>query len=64
MKRLAALSIIVLLAVAGWATFQSLAQNVTHSPAASLARLMPPNALVFLEAREFGAILRQWNSSS
>ena len=64
MKRLAALSIIVLLAVAGWATFQSLAQNVTHSPAASLARLMPPNALVFLEARDFGAILRQWNSSS
>ena len=60
MKRIAALFILVLLVVAGWATYQ----DVPPHPAASLARLMPQNALLFLEARDFGAVLREWNSSS
>jgi hypothetical protein len=60
MKRIAALFILVLLVAAGWAAYQ----DAPPHPAASLARLMPQNALLFLEARDFGGVLREWNSSS
>ena len=60
MKRTAAFFILVLLVVAGWATHQ----DVPPHPAVSLARLMPQNALLFLEAHDFAAVLREWNSSS
>ena len=59
MKRIAAFIVVVLLGVAGWATYQGVAQ----SPSASLARLMPQDAVLFLEARDFRAVLSDWNSS-
>jgi hypothetical protein len=59
MKRIAALIVVVLLGVAGWATYQGVAQ----SPSASLARLMPQDAVLFLEARDFRAALSDWNTS-
>jgi hypothetical protein len=59
MKRIAAFIVVVLLGVAGWATYQGVAQ----SPSASLARLMPQDAVLFLEARDFRAALSDWNSS-
>lgn len=59
MKRIAAFVVVVLLGVAGWATYQGVAQ----SPSASLARLMPQDAVLFLEARDFRAALSDWNTS-
>lgn len=59
MKRIAALFIAVLLVIAGWATYQGVAQQ----PRSSLARLMPQDAVLFLEAQDFGATLRGWNTS-
>ena len=59
MKRIAAFILVVLLGVAGWATYQ----DVAHSHSASLARLMPQEAVLFLEARDFRAALADWNSS-
>jgi hypothetical protein len=62
MKRVAALILGVLGiagCVAGWATYQEIAQ----SHATSLARLMPQDAVLFLEARDLRAALADWNSS-
>ena len=62
MKRIAALILAVLCiagCVAGWATYQEIAQ----SHAASLARLMPQDAVLFLEARDLRAALADWSSS-
>ena len=62
MKRIAALILGVLGiagCVAGWAAYQEVAQ----SHAASLARLMPQDAVLFLEARDLRAALADWNSS-
>ena len=58
MKRIAALSILVLLVVAAWATYEDVAR-----PESSLARLMPQDAVLFLEAQDFSGVLREWNSS-
>jgi hypothetical protein len=62
MKRISAF-ILVILGVAGcfagWATYQ----KITQSPSASLARLMPQDAVLFLEARDFRAALADWNAS-
>ena len=58
MKRIVALSILVLLVVAAWATYEDVAR-----PESSLARLMPQDAVLFLEAQDFSGILRDWNSS-
>jgi hypothetical protein len=58
MKRIAALSILALLVVAAWATYEDVAR-----PESSLARLMPQDAVLFLEAQDFSSILRDWNSS-
>jgi hypothetical protein len=59
MKRIFALSTVVILAIAGWAAYQAVAQQ----PRQSLARLMPQNAVLFLEAQNLGAMLKQWNAS-
>jgi hypothetical protein len=59
MKRILALSIAVLIVVAGWAAYQGSAQQ----PRSSLARLMPQDAVLFLEAKDLGAMLKEWNSS-
>src|SRR5208283_4578286 len=59
MKRIAALSILVLLVVAAWATYE---EEVAR-PESSLARLMPQDAVLFLEAQDFSGILRDWNSA-
>ncbi len=59
MKRIAAFILVVLLGVAGWATYQ----NIAQLPAASLARLMPQDAVLLLEASDFRAALADWNSS-
>jgi hypothetical protein len=59
MKRIAAFIVVVLLGVAGRAAYQGVAQ----SPSASLARLTPQDAVLFLEARDFRAALSDWNSS-
>ena len=58
MKR--ALSIFILLAVAlgGWAAYQAAAP-----PPQPLAKVMPPGALLYLEARDFGGLLGEWNAS-
>ena len=60
MKRIAALSILILLVVAAWATYE----GVERRAEPSLARLMPKDAVLFLEARDFGTMLREWNASS
>jgi hypothetical protein len=59
MKRIAALSILVLLVVAAWATYE----DIARLPESSLARLMPQDAVLFLEAQDFSGVLRDWNSS-
>jgi hypothetical protein len=59
MKRIPALLIFGLLVIAAWAAYQS----VSPQPEASLARLMPQDALVFLEARDLGAVLGEWNAA-
>jgi len=63
MKRIAALFIVVLLVVAAWAAYQTASQSLARQPQPSLARLMPQDALLFLEARDFGTLLGEWNSS-
>jgi hypothetical protein len=59
MKRVAALFIVVLLVVAGWATYQGMSRQPL-----TLARLMPKDAILFLEAKDFGTVLREWDSSA
>jgi hypothetical protein len=61
MKRFAAFIPVVLcvVGIAGWAAYQGIAP----SPASSLARLMPQDAVLFLEARDFHSALGDWNSS-
>lgn len=58
MKRILAFSIAILV-VAGWAAYQGIAQQ----PRSSLARLMPQDAVLLLEAQDLGAMLKEWNSS-
>jgi hypothetical protein len=63
MKKPAMLVWLVALAAiggAGWAALQ------TASPAredTSLARLMPANAMLFIEAKDFSSLLNEWNGS-
>lgn len=56
MKRLTLLSVF-LLAAAGYAFFQ------TRTPPSDLAAYMPGGALLYLEAPDFGRLLREWDSS-
>jgi hypothetical protein len=56
MKRAVLLSALLLL-VAGYVFLQTIA------PAPKLATLMPGGALLYLEAPDFGRLLRDWNSS-
>ncbi len=56
MKRRILLSA-ALVALAVWA----LAQGTASAP--SLARFVPPDPLLLLEARDFGALVRDWNAS-
>ncbi len=60
MKRVAIMAVVVLLVVAGWATYQ----EASRQQVLPLADLMPQNAVLFLEAKDFGAMLREWNSSA
>lgn len=58
MKRALRSAAILVLAVAAWAAYQAVA------PAARpMAKLMPPGALLYLEAKDFGGLLAEWNSS-
>ncbi len=59
MKRVMASCFAVALVIAGWAAYQ----GVTQASRSSFARLMPPDAVLFLESPDFGAILREWNAS-
>jgi hypothetical protein len=56
MKRLVPIAVL-LLSAAGLAFFQ------TTSPAPKLAGLMPSGALLYLEAPDFGRLLRDWDAS-
>ena len=56
MKRLTLLSVLLMVAV-GYAFFQ------THTPAPDLAAYMPGGAMLYLEAPDFGRLLREWDSS-
>ena len=47
----------LLLGVAGWAFFQS------APPSRSLAEVVPAGPLLYLEAKDFSAIVRDWNAS-
>jgi hypothetical protein len=58
MKRALILAAVFAVALAGWAAYQAAA------PAPQpLAKLLPPDALLYLEARDFGALLGEWNAS-
>jgi hypothetical protein len=59
MKRLVIIFAVFLSAIVGWAAYQEVAKPAQHE----LAGLMPQDALIFIEAKDFGSILRQWNSS-
>lgn len=58
MKRALILAAVVAVALAGWAAYQA----ATPAPS-PLAKLLPPDALLYLEARDFGALLAEWNAS-
>lgn len=58
-KRILGLSIVVVLFIAAWATYQGLAQQSQES----LARLMPQDAVLYLEARDLGPLLKEWDMS-
>lgn len=58
MKKILIAAIAAALGVGAWAAYQGIAQ-----PSGSLARLMPPDALLFLEAKDFGALLKEWSAS-
>ncbi len=58
MKRITAVLTIIGMALSVWAAFQGAA-----SPEPSLARLMPEGAVLFVEARDFSALLRDWSAS-
>jgi hypothetical protein len=48
----------LLLVVAGWAFFQ-----VAPAPSRPLAEVVPAGPLLYLEAKDFSAIVRDWNAS-
>ena len=48
----------LLLGVAGWAFFQS-----APAPSRPLAEVVPAGPLLYLEAKDFSAIVRDWNAS-
>lgn len=56
MKRLTLLSALLMVA-AGYAFFQ------TRTPARDLAAYMPGGAMLYLEAPDFGRLMREWDSS-
>ena len=58
MKRALAILVVLAVALGGWAAYQAAA--AAPSP---LAKVMPPGALLYLEARDFGALLADWNAS-
>jgi hypothetical protein len=49
----------LLLGVAGWAFFQA----APPPPARPLAQIVPAGPLLYLEAKDFSAIVRDWNAS-
>ena len=58
MKRILTIFVLLAVAVGGWAAYQAAA------PAPQpLARLLPPGGLLYLEARDFGGLLAEWNGS-
>src|SRR5579862_8531334 len=57
MKRTLLLTMLLFLA-AGYVLLQTIA-----SPAPKLAAMMPGGALLYLEAQDFGKLLREWDSS-
>jgi hypothetical protein len=59
MKRALALVAITAIAIGSWATYQALA------PAAKpLSGFMPPDAILYLEAKSFSGLLAEWNASA
>ena len=58
MKRALRSLAILAVAVGAWAAYQAVAPAATP-----LAKLMPPGALLYLEARDFGGLLAEWNAS-
>lgn len=59
MKRIVIAVVVVALSLIGWATFQANAP----APQRNLASLMPQGAQVYLEAKDLGGLLREWNAS-
>ncbi len=60
MKTLWKVGIVALaIAMVGWASYQTLAEN----PEGSMARLMPRGAVLFVEANDFAGLLNQWTAS-
>ncbi|HYX70403.1 MAG TPA: hypothetical protein VE825_14805, partial [Terriglobales bacterium] len=58
MKRALTISVLLAVAVVGWAAYQA----ATPAPT-PLAKQLPPGALLYLEARDFSALLAEWNAS-
>ncbi|MBZ5569274.1 MAG: hypothetical protein LAN64_15660 [Acidobacteriia bacterium] len=59
MKRAFPLVAIAAIAVGSWATYQALAP--TPKP---LSAFMPPDAILYLEAKSFSGLLAEWNASA
>src|ERR1035438_7288228 len=58
-RRIVILSGVLLLTIAAlWAVAQLQASHVSELPS-----LMPDGALLYLEAKDFGALIRDWNQS-
>jgi len=58
MKRALRTAAIIAVALGAWAAYQAVA------PASKpMVKLMPPGALLYLEAKDFGGLLAEWNAS-
>lgn len=61
MKRIAIAScVVILMCLLSWATYQAAAPVPDQR---SLARVLPQGALAYIEAKDFSAILQEWNAS-
>ena len=58
MKRVLRSAAIIAVAVGAWAAYQAVA-----SAPKPLVKLMPPGALLYLEAKDFGGLLAEWTAS-
>lgn len=58
-KTALALCAVLVLCICAWTLYQSSARG----PDGSMAQLMPKGAMLFLEGKDFGGLLKEWNAS-